>query len=116
MKANFDNNSAWWSLPDYEEIHLFNEAAEQATIKAIVDGTCSARSWSDIQHSWPWCKPSVYRVKPVPAPRIQKKKQRKQWRAPSMTRQGRKVYRILLANGISREDAKRMAIELVGVK
>ena len=115
MKANFDNDIAWWNFPDYEELHLFNEAAEQATIKAIPDGTCQARSWSDIQHSWPWCKPSVYRVK-LPALRIQKKRRVKIVREPAMSRAGRKLYSILMANGTPRDEAKRIANELMGVK
>ena len=106
-------NYAWWTIPDYEETHWFNEAAEQATIRAIVDGTCHARSWSDIQGTWGWVhkpKPRVVRVEKV------KPKYVRPVVEPAMSRQGRKVYRLLLSNGISREDAKRMANELMGVK
>jgi len=113
MKTNYSP----WTIPAEWEIHWFNEAAEQATIKAILDGTSSARSWSDIQSTWPWChppKPRVVRVEKVK--KSARLKPEKVLKEPAMTRQGRKVYRILLSSGISREDAKRMANELTGVK
>jgi hypothetical protein len=113
MKTNYSP----WTIPADWELKWFNEAAELATIKAILDGTSHARSWSDIQGTWGWQhppKPRVIRVEKVK--KSARLKPEKVVKEPAMTRQGRRVYRILLSNGYSREDAKRMANELTGVE
>ena len=101
----------FWTVPDYDEMHLFNETAEQATIKSILNGTASARAWSDIQSTWGYIskpKPRVIRVIKVKHKVIHVKPIKQ----VAMTKDGRKLYRILLANGSSREEAKRTANEL----
>jgi hypothetical protein len=100
-----------WNVPDYTELYWFNEAAEQATIKAILDGTSPARSWSDIQSTWGYVskpKPRVIRVEKVKVKKIRPKKEKK-FTHRSLNRM---VY-ILTTNGIPMAEAVETAIRLL---
>ena len=97
-------NHAWWTIPDYEEIHWFNEANERATIKSIVDGTSFARTWGDIQSTWPWCRKPKSHI-----PRVEKKRIPRQ-------RPNIRLVRILQSNGVSRKEAIQMAFQLMESK
>ena len=94
------NYNAWWSIPDHDETYWFNDAAERATIKSIVDGTSHARSWSDIQSTWHHSGP-VHRIPIIRVERFAK--------APKHRPSIHRAVTILMANGMSRHEAKLTA-------
>jgi len=99
----------WWAIPDYEEVHWFNARGEEATIKSIIDGTSSARSWSDIQSTWGYIskpKPRVIRV--IKVKKVRPKKEKK-FTHRSLNR----LAYILSTNGIPMDEAVQKAIELL---